>query len=79
MPKVSAQIPEDIYKRIDEEVRLGIFQNTSEAINAALKKTYAEKSRAYLRWLMKKEDVSEKSMLRELKTCRTLPLRVLTA
>ncbi len=55
MPKVSAQIPEEIYKRIDEEVRLGIFQNTSEAINAALKKTYAGKSRAYLRWLMKKK------------------------
>ena len=70
MPKVSAQIPEDIYKRIDEEVRLGIFGNRSEAINAALRKTYAEKSRSYLRWLMKKEGVSEDSMLRELKALR---------
>jgi len=66
MPRISAQIPDDIYGRIDEEVKLGIFQNTSEAINAALKKTYAEKSRAYLRWLMKKEKISEESMLKEL-------------
>lgn len=70
MPRVSAQIPEDIYGRIDEEVKLGIFQSTSEAINAALKKTYAEKSRAYLRWLMKKERISEESMLRELSALR---------
>lgn len=70
MPRVSAQIPEDIYGRIDEEVKLGIFQSTSEAINAALKKTYAEKSRAYLRWLMKKEKISEEAMLRELSALR---------
>lgn len=70
MPRVSAQIPEDIYGRIDEEVRLGIFQSASEAINAALKKTYAEKSRTYLRWLMKKERISEESMLRQLSALR---------
>jgi Arc/MetJ-type ribon-helix-helix transcriptional regulator len=66
MPRVSAQIPDEIYERIGEEVKLGIFQNTSEAINAALKKAYAEKSRSYLRWLMKKEKISEESMLKEL-------------
>jgi Arc/MetJ-type ribon-helix-helix transcriptional regulator len=70
MPRVSAQIPEEIYERIDEEVKLGIFRNASEAINAALKKTYAKKSRAYLRWLMRKESITEGSMLRELEALR---------
>ncbi len=70
MPKISAQISDKLYKRIDEEVKLGIFQNASEAINSALKKIYAQKSRVYLRWLMKKEDISEESMLNELKSLR---------
>ncbi len=62
MPKVVAQIPDDIYKNIDEEVRLGIFSSASEAINAALRKAYARKSRTYLRWLMKKEGIIEGEM-----------------
>jgi len=43
-----------LYKKIEEEVKLGMFSDFSEAINAALKKAYAEKSRTYLRWLTKK-------------------------
>lgn len=70
MPKVSAQVPEEIFERIGEEVRLGIFRSVSEAVNAALKKAYAGKSRAYLRWLVKKEKISEQSMLRELSASR---------
>ncbi len=70
MPKISADIPGDLYKRINEEVELGIFRNTTEAINAALRKTYAQKSRAYLKWLMKKESVTESSMLKDLKALR---------
>ena len=70
MPKVSTQIPAEIYERIDEEVKLGIFRNASEAINTALKKTYAKKSRAYLKWLMKKEGVAESSMIRGLEALR---------
>jgi Arc/MetJ-type ribon-helix-helix transcriptional regulator len=70
MPKVVAQIPDDIYKNIDEEVRLGIFSSASEAINAALRKAYARKSRTYLRWLMKKEGITEGEMLKELESLR---------
>ncbi len=70
MPKVMTQIPDDIYKNIDEEVKLGIFSSPSEAINAALRKAYAGKSRTYLRWLMKKEDITEAEMLKELETLR---------
>jgi len=70
MPRVMAQIPDDIYKNIDEEVKLGIFSSPSEAINAALKKAYAGKSRAYLRWLMKKEGITEAAMLKELDALR---------
>jgi Arc/MetJ-type ribon-helix-helix transcriptional regulator len=70
MPKVMAQIPDDIYKSIDEEVKLGIFSSRSEAINAALKKAYAGKSRTYLRWLIKKEGIMEAELLKELETLR---------
>ena len=70
MPKVVAQIPDDIYKNIVEEVKLGIFSSASEAINAALRKAYARKSRTYLRWLMKKEGITEGEMLKELESLR---------
>ncbi|MCX5885573.1 MAG: hypothetical protein NT096_06660 [Proteobacteria bacterium] len=70
MPKVATQISNDIYKKINEEVKLGIFPNVSAAINATLKKAYAKKSRAYLRWLMKKEGITEASMLQEAENLR---------
>lgn len=70
MPKVATDIPDDLYKKIEEEVKLGIFPDVSEAINVALKKAYAKKSRAYLRWLIKKEGITEASMLKELENIR---------
>jgi Arc/MetJ-type ribon-helix-helix transcriptional regulator len=70
MPKVVAQISDDVYKKLEEEVKLGIFQNASEAISAAIKKTYSKKSRAYLKWVMRKEGITEASMLEELKAIR---------
>jgi Arc/MetJ-type ribon-helix-helix transcriptional regulator len=66
MPKIIAQIPDEIYKNINEEVKLGIFSDTSEAVVSALKKAYARKSRSFLRWLMKKERISEAELLEEL-------------
>jgi Arc/MetJ-type ribon-helix-helix transcriptional regulator len=70
MPKIEAQVPEEVYKNILEEVRLGIFSNESEAVVSALKKAYARKSRSFLRWLMKKEGITEDEMLNELKKIR---------
>jgi len=70
MPKVATNIPNDLYKKIEEEVKLGMFSDFSEAINAALKKAYAKKSRTYLRWLIKKEGIGEPSMLKELENIR---------
>ena len=70
MPKIEAQVPEEVYKNILEEVRLGIFSNESEAVVSALKKAYARKSRTFLRWLMKKEGFTEDEMLNELKKIR---------
>lgn len=64
MPKIVAQIPEDIYKNINEEIKLGIFSDASEAVVFALKKAYAQKSRKFLRWLMKKEGITEVEMLK---------------
>jgi len=70
MPKVTAQISDDDFKKLEEEVKLGIFQNVSEAISSAVRKMYAKKSRAYLKWIIKKEGITEASMLEELKTIR---------
>jgi len=70
MPKVATDIPDDLYEKIEEEVRLGIFPDISEAISAALRKAYAKKSRVYLRWLIKKEGLTKTSMLKELKNIR---------
>lgn len=64
MPKITAQIPEDIYRNINEEIKLGVFSGTSEAVASALKKTYARKSRSFLKWLIKKEGITEADMLR---------------
>ena len=55
---------------INEEIKLGIFANASEAVASALKKAYARKSRSFLRWLMKKEGVTETEMLKEFERIR---------
>ncbi len=70
MHKIVAQVPEDIYKNINEEIKLGVFSNESEAVVSALKKAYARKSRTFLKWLMKKEGITEAEMLKELKKIR---------
>ncbi len=70
MPKITAQIPEDIYRNINEEIRLGVFSDASEAVVSALKKAYAQKSRSFLKWLMKKEGITEAEMLKELEKLR---------
>jgi len=70
MPKIDTVISKDLYAKIEEEVNLGLFPNISKAINETLRKAYAEKSRKYLRWFIKKEGISESSMLKELKNIR---------
>jgi hypothetical protein len=66
MPKITAQIPKDIYMNINEEIKLGIFSDPPEAAASTLKKAYARKSRTFLRWLVKKEGITEAEMLKEL-------------
>jgi len=70
MPKVTAQIPDDIYRNINKEIEMGVFSDTSEAVVSALKKVYAKKSRSFLKWLMKKEGISEAEMLKEIEKIR---------
>lgn len=70
MPKIVAQIPENIYRNINEEIKLGVFSDASEAVVSALKKAYARKSRSFLRWLMKKEGITEAEMVKELEKIR---------
>jgi Arc/MetJ-type ribon-helix-helix transcriptional regulator len=40
MPKIVAQVPDDIYRNINEDIRLGVFSDASEAVVLALKKAY---------------------------------------
>lgn len=75
MPKIVAKIPEDIYKNINEEIKIGIFSDTSEAVVSALRKAYAQKSRTFLRWLMEKEGITETGMLKELEKMRKCKYR----
>jgi len=70
MPKITAQIPEEIYLNINEEIKLGIFADPSEAVVSALTKAYARKSRSFLKWLVKKEGITEAEMLKELEKMR---------
>ncbi len=70
MPKITAEIPEDIYRNINQEVKLGVFSDTSDAVVSALKKAYARKSRSFLRWLVKKEGITEAGILKELEKMR---------
>ena len=70
MSKVTAELSNDTYKKLQEDIRLGIFKNVSEAINSVVRKTYAQQSREYLRWLVKQEKITESSMLEELKAIR---------
>jgi Arc/MetJ-type ribon-helix-helix transcriptional regulator len=70
MPKIVAQVPEEIYRNINEEIKLGLFADTSEAVVLALKKAYSQKSRVFLRWLIKKEGITEVEMLKELEKIR---------
>lgn len=70
MPKITAQIPDEIYRNINEEIKLGVFSDASEAVVSALKKAYARKSRSFLKWLMKKEGITEAEMLKELEKLR---------
>lgn len=70
MPKIVAQVPDKIFKNINDEVKLGIFSDTSEAVVSALKKAYARESRSFLRWLMKKEGKKESEWLNELERIR---------
>jgi Arc/MetJ-type ribon-helix-helix transcriptional regulator len=70
MPKIVAQIPTEIYRNINEEIKLGLFSDASEAVVLALNKAYSQKSRIFLRWLMKKEGITEAEMLKELEKIR---------
>ncbi|MEJ5362390.1 MAG: hypothetical protein WHV26_10045 [Spirochaetota bacterium] len=70
MPKITTNIPEELYDAINEYVKLGIFNSQQEAVLYAVKKSYAQKSRSYLKWLMKKEKIKEQDLLGEFKKIR---------
>jgi Arc/MetJ-type ribon-helix-helix transcriptional regulator len=59
------KIPKDIYSEMRDRIRLGLYSNESEVISSALKKVFAQESREFLRSLVKREKITEKSMLNE--------------
>lgn len=71
MSKVTAELSNDTYKKLEEDIKLGIFKNVSDAINSVVRKTYAQKSREYLRWLIKQENITEPSMLENIINVKT--------
>ncbi len=70
MSKVTAELSNDTYKKLEEDIKLGILKNVSEAINSIVRRTYAPISRECLRWLIKQENIIELSILEELKSFR---------
>ena len=70
IPESEAQIPDDIYRNITEEIKMGAFSDVSEAVVSVLRKAYARKSRSFLRRLTKKEGITETDMLKELEKHR---------
>jgi len=67
---LEAKIPVDLYKEIEERIRLGLFSTESEVIGKALRKSFAEEAREFLRKLIKNMGISEKSLLAEWKRIR---------
>jgi Arc/MetJ-type ribon-helix-helix transcriptional regulator len=57
------KIPKDIYSEMKDRIRLGLYANESEAISNSLKKVFAYESREFLRSLVKREKITERSML----------------
>lgn len=67
---VQATIPDDLIREVEDLTRAGVFRNTSEVINVALKKMLAEQSREYLRELVKNAGIKKSEMLSEAKKVR---------
>ena len=67
---LQTKIPKEIYAQIKERIRLGLFSSETEVIERALKKTFAEEPREFLRNMVKSAGISEKSMLQEWKKIR---------
>jgi Arc/MetJ-type ribon-helix-helix transcriptional regulator len=66
MPKIATEIPNDLYRKMQEEVDSGLYPDVSKAASTSLKKAYAQKSRTYLRWLFAKEGIRKTVLLNEI-------------
>ena len=64
------KIPRDIYSEMKDRIRLGLYSSESEIINKALKKTFAQESRGFLKTFVKRQKISERSMLSEWRKIR---------
>ena len=64
------KIPKDIYSEMKDRIRLGVYASESEAISKSLKKVFAYESREFLRALVKREKITERSMLSEWRKIR---------
>ena len=62
---IQARIPEQLYKNVEEMVKEGLYATTSEAVRDCLRKMFAEKHREILREEVKKQGITQETMLNE--------------
>lgn len=68
--RLEATVSKDLAQEVENMVKLGLFRDTSEVVESALKKMLAEQSREYLRDLVKNIGLTEKELIREWKKTR---------
>jgi len=68
--RLEATISKALAQEVKNMVKLGLFRDTSEVVESALKKMLAEQSREYLRDFIKNIGLTEKELLREWKKTR---------
>ena len=60
---IQAKVPAGLAEALEERVRLGLFRDTSEAVQAALRKAFAEEARSFLRNLSKAAGLKKRDLL----------------
>ena len=60
---IHAKIPAGLANALAERVRLGVFRDTSEGVQVALRKAFAEEARSLLRNLSKAVGLKKQDLL----------------
>lgn len=60
---IHAKIPKGLAEALEERVRLGVFRDTSEGVQVALRKAFAKEARSLLRSLSKAVGLKKRDLL----------------